>query len=97
MINLWINPLSQGDTPNPPPPPATWTSPTPTGYVAADPSQLMAAFIGAGANELPLRTLAANPQGAPLYPFQGLIQSVALYGGLLDPGDIQSHFRSGAG
>jgi hypothetical protein len=97
IINLWINPQSQGDTPNPPPPPATWTSPAPTGYVAADPSQLMAAFIGAGANEQPLRTPMANPQGAPLYPFQGLIQSVALYGGLLDPGDIQSHFLSGAG
>lgn len=97
MINLWINPLSQGDTPNPPPPPPTWTSPMPTGYVAADPSQLTAAFIGAGANDQPLRTPMANPQGAPLYPFQGLVQSVALYGGLLDPGDIASHFMSGAG
>src|SRR5215472_5385315 len=97
MINLWINPQGQGDTPNPPPPPATWTSPMPTGYVAADLSQLTAAFIGAGANDQPLRTPTTNPQGAPLYPFQGLIQSVALYGGLVDPSDSQSHFASGAG
>ncbi len=97
IIKLWINPQSQSDTPNPPPPPPTWTSPMPTGYVAADPSQLTAAFIGAGANDLPLRTATTNPQGAPLYPFQGLIQSVALYGGLLDPSDMQSHFLSGGG
>lgn len=94
MINIWINPAG-GDTPNPPPPPATWTSPKPTGYVAADPTQLTAAFIGAGFNEGPLRTPTTNPQGAPLYPFQGLIQSVALYSGFLNPSDIQSHFTTG--
>ena len=95
-ISLWINPLSQSDMQNPPPPPPTWTSPAPTNYAAADPNQLLAIFIGAGANDQALR-MQPNGAGAPLYPFQGQIQSVALYDSVLDAADLQSHFLGGAG
>jgi len=95
VFNLWVNPQSQGDTSNPPPPPANWTSPT-TNYAAADPTQLLHAFIGAGANNQALR-MTDGGTGSPLGPFQGLIQSVALYQTALDPGTILSHFMSGAG
>ena len=95
VFKLWVNPQSQGDTSNPPPPPANWTSPT-TNYAAADPTQLLHAFIGAGANNQTLR-MSDGGTGSPLGPFQGLIQSVALYQIALDPGTILSHFMSGAG
>jgi hypothetical protein len=88
VFNLWVNPPSE-----PVPPPANWNS-GPTSYVAADPSQLLQCFIGAGANNQPTRS-ATNPSGAPLYPFQGLIQSVAVYSTALDPTVIQSHFAIG--
>jgi len=92
VFSLWINPLNDNNTP-----PANWTSGSSTNYVAADPSQLTAIFIGAGANDQPLRTPTMNPMGAPLYPFQGQIQSVALYSSMLDANDLQSHFVAGAG
>ena len=92
VFSLWINPMSDNNTP-----PANWTSGSSTNYVAADPSQLTAIFIGAGANDQPLRTPTMNPTGAPLYPFQGQIQSVALYSSVLAATDLQSHFLAGAG
>lgn len=97
IMQLWINP-TQADTPNPPPAAAVWTSPKSTGYFAADPSQLTAIFIGAGDNEdaQTLRTQDGGG-GAPLYPFQGQIQSVALYGSVLGPDTIQEHFNNGSG
>ena len=58
----------------------------------------MTFFIGAGDNQD-----AQTPRtqdggaGAPLLPFQGLIQSVALYNTALDPTDLASHFQNGAG
>jgi hypothetical protein len=33
--------------------------------------------------------------GAPEFPFQGSIQSVALYGSALGVPDLQSHFTAG--
>ncbi|HZR62690.1 MAG TPA: LamG-like jellyroll fold domain-containing protein [Xanthobacteraceae bacterium] len=95
-VSLWINPQSQSDTSNPPPPPPTWpASPTPTGYVAADPTQLLAIFIGAGANDQALRTQPGGT-GAPLFPFQGRIQDVALYNVVLDGNKLVSHFQNGS-
>jgi len=93
VFSLWINPLSDTNTP----PPANWTSGSPTNYVAADPSQLTAIFIAAGANDQPLRTPTMNPMGAPLYPFQGQMQSVALYNVALSNTDIETHFINGSG
>jgi hypothetical protein len=92
ILSLWLNPDS--DTSAPPTP--VWP-PNPnqtTNYVAADPSQLMAIFIGAGANEETLRT-ANGGAGAPQFPFLGQIQSVALYKTALDPTELQSHFQAG--
>lgn len=97
VMSLWVNPQSVGDSDTPTPPPANWTSGTPTGYVPADPSQLTAIFIAAGDNDQPLRTPTANPDGAPEYPFQGWIQSVALYSGVLSANDILDHFINGSG
>jgi hypothetical protein len=94
-ISLWINPQSQSDMAKPPPPPPTWpASPTPTGYVPADPTQLLAIFIGAGANDQALRTQDGGT-GAPLFPFQGRIQDVALYDTPLDGGTLMDHFANG--
>ena len=76
-----------------PPPPPNW-GPVPTNYVAADPSQLPHCFIGADANYKTLRTQDFDPNGAPLYPFQGQIQSVALYGQVLGAATILSHFTT---
>jgi hypothetical protein len=100
VLSLWINPASESDSNNPPPPTAAWPpSPTTvTAYVAIDPTQPMTFFIGAGDNQD-----AQTPRtqdggaGAPLHPFQGLIQSVALYNTALDPTDLASHFQNGAG
>jgi hypothetical protein len=96
VLSLWINPAS--DTPTPPtaawpPSPATITP-----YVAIDPTQPVTFFIGAGDNQNAQtpRTQDGGP-GAPLLPFQGLIQSVALYNTALDPTDLASHFQDGAG
>ena len=95
-LALWVNPSSEeDDQSNPPPPMATQTFPN-TNYAPVDPTQPVTFFIGAGANDQPLRTPTANPMGAPLYPFQGLIQSVALYSSMLSPTDLGSHFENGS-
>jgi hypothetical protein len=95
VLSLWINPdsdTSAAPTPAWPPSPATTTT-----YVAVDPTQAVTFFIGAGDNQN-----AQTPRtqdggmGAPLVPFQGLIQSVALYNTALDPTDLASHFADGA-
>jgi hypothetical protein len=102
VLSLWINPASEssdGNTPAPPPTPAWPPSPaTTTTYVAVDPTQPVTFFIGAGDNQNAQtpRTQDGGP-GAPLVPFQGLIQSVALYNTALDPTDLASHFENGAG
>ena len=100
VLSLWINPASDSDSNTPPPPTAAWPpSPaTTTTYVAIDPTQPMTFFIGAGDNQdaQTPRTQDGGP-GAPLVPFQGLIQSVALYNTALDPTDLASHFENGAG
>jgi hypothetical protein len=101
VLSLWINPASEssdGNTPAPPPTPAWPPSPaTTTPYVAIDPTQPVTFFIGAGDNQdvQTARTQDGGP-GAPLLPFQGLIQSVALYNTVLDPTDLASHFENGA-
>jgi hypothetical protein len=100
VLSLWINPASESDSNNPPPPTAAWPPDptTVTPYVAIDPTQPVTFFIGAGDNQD-----AQTPRtqdggaGAPLHPFQGLIQSVALYNTALDPTDLASHFQNGAG
>lgn len=89
VFNIWVNPQSETQMP-----PANWSS-GPTSYVGADPSQLLQCFIGAGANNQTLR-MQDGGSGAPLYPFQGLIQSVAVYQSALDPGTIQSHYTLGS-
>jgi Concanavalin A-like lectin/glucanases superfamily len=102
VLSLWINPASEssdGNTPAPPPTPAWPPSPaTITPYVAIDPTQPVTFFIGAGDNQN-TQTLRTQDGGAggPLHPFQGLIQSVALYNTALDPTDLASHFQNGAG
>lgn len=100
FLRLWINPQfgpgPDSNTPMPTPPNATWTSPNPVVYAAVDPTQQpLTFFIGAGYNDQPVRTQ-AGVTGAPLYPFQGLIQSVALYQAALDPSDLATHFNSGS-
>lgn len=92
-LNLWINPQSQSDTPNPPPP-ATPAFTTQTTFAQIDPSQMLSFFIGADANNQASRTQ-DGASGAPLFPFQGLIQSVALYDVALDAATVQSHFADG--
>jgi hypothetical protein len=100
VLSLWINPASDADSNTPPPPTAAWPpSPdTTTPYVAIDPTQPVTFFIGAGDNQN-AQTLRTQDGGAggPLHPFQGLIQSVALYSTALDPTDLASHFQNGAG
>jgi hypothetical protein len=99
VLSLWINPASDSDSNTPPPPTAAWPpSPTmTTAYAAIDPTQPVTFFIGAGDNQdaQTPRTQAGGP-GAPLLPFQGLIQSVALYNTALDPTVLASHFQDGA-
>jgi hypothetical protein len=92
-LSLWINPASD-DTSMPP----TATFTTTTTYVPVDPTQQpLTFFIGAGDNQdaQTPRTQAMG-LGAPLHPFQGLIQSVALYNSALNPTDLASHFEDGA-
>src|SRR5580692_4127607 len=96
VLSLWLNPgsdTSAAPTPDWPPSPATTTT-----YVAIDPTQPVTFFIGAGDNQdaQTPRTQAGGP-GAPLIPFQGFIQSVALYNSALQPADLASHFEDGAG
>jgi len=92
-LSLWINPDSDTSAP----PTAAWppNPNTTTNYVAIDQTQPMTFFIGAGATQLPLRTQPMG-NGSPEAPFQGFIQSVALYNTALDPTDLASHFASGA-
>ena len=95
MLSLWINPGS--DTSAAPTAGLAPLSSYETTYVAIDPTQPVTFFIGAGDNQD-----AQTPRtqdggaGAPLLPFQGLIQSVALYNTALDPTDLASHFEDGA-
>jgi hypothetical protein len=95
VLSLWINPGS--DTSAAPPPAWPPSQATTTPYVAIDPTQPATFFIGAGddQNAQTPRTQAGGP-GAPLLPFQGLIQSVALYNTALDPTELTSHFEIGA-
>jgi hypothetical protein len=91
-LSLWINPSSDDTSV---PPTAAFTRQTT--YVAVDPTQPVTFFIGAGDNQdaQTPRTQAGGP-GAPLLPYQGLIQSVALYSSALDSTDLASHFANGA-
>jgi hypothetical protein len=100
VLSLWINPASESDSNNPPPPTAAWPPDptTVTPYVAIDPTQPVTFFIGAGDNQnAQTPRTQGGGAGAPLHPFQGLIQSVALYNTALDPTDLASHFLNGAG
>jgi len=94
VLSLWINPgsdTSAAPTPAWPPDPATVTP-----YVAIDPTQPVTFFIGAGDNQdAQTPRTQGGGAGAPLHPFQGLIQSVALYSTALDPTDLASHFADG--
>ena len=96
-LSLWLNPNSDSDSNTPSPPTPAWppSPPSQTNYVAIDPTQPMTFFIGAGATQLPPRTQPMG-NGSPEAPFQGLIQSVALYNAALDPTDLASHFENGA-
>jgi hypothetical protein len=92
-LSLWIDPSSDDEDPSVPP---TASFATQTTYAEIDPTQAMTFFIGAGDNQnATLRTQAGGP-GAPQGPFQGLIQSVALYNTALEPTDLASHFADGA-
>jgi hypothetical protein len=92
FLRLWINPGNDTSAA----PTATWTSPSTVTYAAVDPTQQpLTFFIGAGYNDQPVRTQ-PGVIGAPLYPFQGFIQSVALYQSALDGSDLASHFEDGA-
>ena len=95
VLSLWINPdsdTSAAPTPAWPPSPATTTT-----YVAVDPTQAVTFFIGAGDNQnAQTPRTQAGGAGAPLVPYQGLIQSVALYNTALEPTDLASHFEDGA-
>jgi hypothetical protein len=100
VLSLWINPASESDSNNPPPPTAAWP-PDPTmvtPYVEIDSTQPATFFIGAGDNQdAQTPRTQGGGAGAPLHPFQGLIQSVALYNTALDPTVLASHFLNGAG
>ena len=92
VVNVWKNPQTQSDLSNPPPPMPNQT--INANYVAADPTQLLAIFIGAGANDQPVRSVDGG-NGAPLLPFVGQIQDVALYGAVLDGNTLKNHFTNG--
>jgi hypothetical protein len=90
-LSIWLNPGSN-DTAGPP----TANFTTTFKYLPVGESQQMTFFIGAGANEQPLRTPTMNPDGAPEFPFVGQIQSVALYSSALGVDDLALHFENGA-
>src|SRR5580704_6249525 len=96
VLSLWINPgsdTSAAPTAAWPPSPATTTA-----YAAIDSTQPVTFFIGAGDNQdAQTPRTQGGGAGAPLHPFQGQIQSVALYNTALDPTDLASHFQNGAG
>jgi hypothetical protein len=91
-LALWINPDSDDNSA-----PLPVASNTAASYVAIGQSTPMTLFIGAGDNNdaQNLRTQANGP-GAPLLPFVGLIQSVALYSSALQATDLAQHFQAGA-
>jgi hypothetical protein len=91
-LSLWLNPDSD-DTSTPPTANFTQT----VTYAAIDQATPVTFFIGAGDNE-DAQTPRTQDFGAgpPLVPFQGLIQSVALYNTALQPTDLASHFADGA-
>jgi hypothetical protein len=96
VLSLWINPDS--DTSAPPTPVWPPSPTTTTTYVAIDPTQPVTFFIGAGDNQdAQTPRTQAGGTGAPLAPFQGKMQSVALYNTALDPADLATHFADGAG
>jgi hypothetical protein len=91
-LSLWIDPGSDDTSVAP-----TAVFTTQTTYVAIDPTQPMTFFIGAGDNQnAQTPRTQAGGAGAPLVPYQGLIQSVALYNSALEPTDLASHFEDGA-
>jgi hypothetical protein len=91
-LSLWIDPASD-DTSTPP----TAAFTTQATYFPIDQNQAMTFFIGAGDNQnAQTPRTQAQGAGAPLLPYQGLIQSVALYGSALQPTDLASHFADGA-
>jgi hypothetical protein len=92
-LSIWLNPGSDDMAG---PPTANFT--TTFSYLPVGQSQQMTFFIGAGDNSdaQNLRTQANGP-GAPLLPFQGQIQSVALYSSALNVDDLALHFENGAG
>ncbi len=90
-LSLWINPDS--DDASAPTPIASNTS---ANYVPVGQSTPMTFFIGAGDNSDTQTRTVANGPGAPLLPFVGLIQSVALYNSALNPTDLAAHFEAGA-
>src|SRR5580692_10661867 len=91
-LSLWIDPGSDDTSVAP-----TAVFTTQTTYVAIDPTQPMTFFIGAGDNQnAQTPRTQAGGAGAPLVPYQGLIQSVALYNTALEPTDLASHFEDGA-
>jgi hypothetical protein len=96
-LSLWIDPGS--DDPSVPPTPAWPPSPaTTTTYAAIDVTQPVTFFIGAGDNQnAQTPRTQAGGSGAPLLPYPGLIQSVALYNSALQPTDLASHFADGSG
>jgi hypothetical protein len=92
MLSLWIDPASD-DTSTPPT--ANFTQQTT--YAPIDQTVPVTFFIGAGDNQnAQTPRTQAQGAGAPLLPYQGLIQSVALYNSALQPTDLASHFEDGA-
>jgi hypothetical protein len=91
-LSLWIDPSSDDEDPSVPP---TASFATQTTYAAIDPTQAVTFFIGAGDNQNATLRTQAGGVGAPQGPFQGLIQSVALYNSALEPTDLASHFADG--
>jgi len=92
MLSFWIDPASD-DTSTPPT--ANFTQQTT--YVPIDTTVAVTFFIGAGDNQnAQTPRTQAQGAGAPLLPYQGLIQSVALYSSALQPTDLASHFADGA-
>ena len=67
-----------------------------TGFAGINKNQLATFFIAAGDNTDTLRS-APKGAGAPQFPFQGQIQSVALYGTALNTNQMQGHFSNGSG